>query len=181
MSFQAYLDSVQAKTGRTVADFRALAEQKGLTKHGEMVQWLKQDFSLGHGHATAVAGALLKADHLKAPADEKVDKVFAGKKVAWRPTYDALLAQVQAFGPDVSIAPTDSYVSLLRGGKKFAIVKPGAERLDLGLKLKGTSPEGRFEAAGSWNGMVTHRVRVAALEELDAEVLVWFRRAYSAA
>jgi hypothetical protein len=68
MSFQSYLENIKAKTGRTPADFRALAEQKGFTeggtikpgvKAGEIVQWLKDDFGLGHGHAMALY-ALLK-------------------------------------------------------------------------------------------------------------------------
>lgn len=68
MSFQAYLDNIQAKTGRTPDDFRALAKDKGFTdagglrkgvKAGEIIAWLAQDFGLGHGHAMAIV-ALLK-------------------------------------------------------------------------------------------------------------------------
>ena len=68
MSFQAYLRNIQAKTGQSPADFRALAEKKGFTQKGKLaagvkagtiVQWLKDDFQLGHGHAMAIY-ALLK-------------------------------------------------------------------------------------------------------------------------
>ena len=68
MSFQAYLTNIQTKTGKSPADFRALAEKKGFTKKsqlapgvkaGEIVKWLKEDFELGHGHAMAIY-ALLK-------------------------------------------------------------------------------------------------------------------------
>ena len=76
MSLQAYLDTVKAQTDKTVAGFRTLAAEKGLGQHGEIVKWLKEDFGLGHGHATAVAGALLKADHFKIPKLEKIDAVF---------------------------------------------------------------------------------------------------------
>ena len=77
MSFQAYLDNIEAQTGKTPADFKRLAAKKGFTegegtlragvKAGEIVAWLKQDFELGHGHAMAIV-ALLKgskreADH----------------------------------------------------------------------------------------------------------------------
>ncbi len=57
MSFQAYLDNIEAKTGKTPNDFIALATKKGFgpdTKSGEIVAWLKQDFQLGHGHAMAI-------------------------------------------------------------------------------------------------------------------------------
>ena len=51
--FQSYLDNIQAKTGKTPDDFRALAAEKGLVKNGEIVNWLKTDYGLGHGHANA--------------------------------------------------------------------------------------------------------------------------------
>jgi hypothetical protein len=59
MSFQAYLDNIEAKTGKTPNDFIALAKAKGFdnpaTKTGAIVTWLKEDFDLGHGHAMAMA------------------------------------------------------------------------------------------------------------------------------
>ena len=58
MSFQAYIDNIKSKTGKTPADFKKLAEKKGLlkpgVKAGEIVAWLKKDFELGHGHAMAI-------------------------------------------------------------------------------------------------------------------------------
>ncbi|HRK40779.1 MAG TPA: DUF4287 domain-containing protein [Candidatus Saccharibacteria bacterium] len=57
MSFQAYLDNIEKQTGKTPNDFIALAREKGFTsetKAGEIVSWLKADFSLGHGHAMAL-------------------------------------------------------------------------------------------------------------------------------
>ena len=57
MSFQAYLDNIEAKTGKTPNEFIALANEKGFgpdTKAGEIVAWLKEDFELGHGHAMAL-------------------------------------------------------------------------------------------------------------------------------
>jgi len=61
MSFQAYIDNVKAKTGKTPEDFAKLAAKNGSTKHGEIVTWLKRDFALGHGHATAIAAVVLKS------------------------------------------------------------------------------------------------------------------------
>ena len=68
MSFQAYLDNIKIKIGKSPDDFKAMAEQKGFTqngalaanvKAGDIVKWLKDDFELGHGHAMAIY-ALLK-------------------------------------------------------------------------------------------------------------------------
>ncbi len=57
MSFQAYLDNIEIKTGKTPNEFIELADAKGYgkdTKSGEIVAWLKQDYNLGHGHAMAI-------------------------------------------------------------------------------------------------------------------------------
>jgi hypothetical protein len=63
MSFQAYIDSIKAKTGKGPDDFTKLAERKEFLKDGqikpsvkatEITDWLKKDFELGHGHAMAI-------------------------------------------------------------------------------------------------------------------------------
>ena len=68
MTFKAYLDNIEAKTGKTPTDFKRMAAEKGFLaagklrsdiKAGVVVDWLKGDFGLGHGHAMAIV-ALLK-------------------------------------------------------------------------------------------------------------------------
>lgn len=59
MSFQAYLDNVEQKTGKTPNDFIAEAKEKNLTKFKEIIDWLKSDYNLGVGHARAVAYVIL--------------------------------------------------------------------------------------------------------------------------
>lgn len=58
MSFQAYIDNIYTKTGKTPDDFKKLAEKKGLLKPGvkamQIVNWLKEEYGLGHGHAMAI-------------------------------------------------------------------------------------------------------------------------------
>jgi hypothetical protein len=63
MSFQAYIDNIRKKTGKSPEDFKKLAEKKGFlqkgklqegVKAGEIIAWLKEDFDLGHGHAMAI-------------------------------------------------------------------------------------------------------------------------------
>jgi hypothetical protein len=58
MSFQAYLDNIEEKTGKTPNDFIAMAKEKGFdnpkTKAGDIVAWLKEEYGLGRGHAMAI-------------------------------------------------------------------------------------------------------------------------------
>lgn len=64
MSFQAYLDAVEAKTGKTPNEIIELAKAKGFddpsVKATEIVTWLKDDFALGHGHAMAMVHVIKK-------------------------------------------------------------------------------------------------------------------------
>ena len=73
MSFQAYLDNIEAKTGKTPNEFIALAKEKGYdqpdVKAGVIVDWLKADFDLGRGHAMALVhviknGATISDKHV---------------------------------------------------------------------------------------------------------------------
>lgn len=70
MSFQAYLDNIAARTGKGPDEFRALAREKGWladdllkssVKAGRVIDWLRDDFGLGRGHAMAIV-AVLKGD-----------------------------------------------------------------------------------------------------------------------
>lgn len=63
MSFQAYIDNIQAKTGKSPEEFKHLAEERGFMTNGalvptvkatEITNWLKAEFELGHGHAMAM-------------------------------------------------------------------------------------------------------------------------------
>jgi hypothetical protein len=63
MTFQAYLDNIKAKTGKTPEDFRVMATEKGFVAGGtiapgvkatQITDWLKSEFALGHGHAMAI-------------------------------------------------------------------------------------------------------------------------------
>ena len=55
MSFQAYLDNVEEKTGKTPNDFIAEAKQKNIMEFKDIIAWLKKDYNLGTGHARAIA------------------------------------------------------------------------------------------------------------------------------
>jgi len=181
MTYQAYLDTIKTKTGKTPDDFSLLARQKGLTQYREIMAWLKADFGLGHGHANVIAQLLVNADKPRPAPDEALAPHFAGGKAVWRKPFDALAAQLHQFGADVSILPNRSYINVQRAGKKFAILQTSAARLDIGIKRKGVPPAGRFEAAGAWNAMVTHRLRISDPQQIDAEVLAWLKEAYHSA
>ena len=57
-----YFPSIEKKYGRPIAEWQALIRANPLTKHGELVGWLKAEHGLGHGHATALVAHTLAED-----------------------------------------------------------------------------------------------------------------------
>lgn len=171
------------KTGKTLDDWLKVAAKMGAKKHGEIVAALKKDHGMTHGFANFVAMKHLKSDagSLAEGGADLVAEQYAGEKGALKPIYDALIAAVQKFGPDVEIAPKKAYVSLRRK-KQFAILQPSTKsRLDVGINLKDAVAKGRLEASGSFNAMVSHRVRVEKKADADKELISWLKAAYDAA
>ncbi len=70
MSFQAYLDKIEEKTGLTPRQLLAIAAEKGLdspeTKAGAVADWLKADYDLGRGHAMALFHVLKNGTKISA-------------------------------------------------------------------------------------------------------------------
>ncbi len=174
--------NLETSTGKSLDVWVAEARATGLGKHKALVDHLKADRGLSHGYANQIALRALAADDApRAGSDDLVDAQYAGTKAAVKPIYEAIASAVRRFGPDVEFAPKKAYVSLRRT-KQFGLIQPTtAGRVDVGLILKGEPPSGRLEASGSFNAMFTHRVRVGSIQEVDAELIGWLKRAYDEA
>lgn len=91
MSFQAYLDTIEDKTGLTPRELLDLARDRGLAtppvNAGAIIDWLKTDYGLGRGHAMALVhviknGPRISEKHVGtngAHRDESVDLWLEGK------------------------------------------------------------------------------------------------------
>lgn len=175
--------NIEMASGKSFDQWIAIGRKSGKTRHGELVTWLKGEHGLGHGQANLIAHSVFKSDaaSMAASGHDLVAEMFAGDKAALRPIYDALMDAILAFGGDIEQAPKKGYVSLRRK-VQFATLHPSTRtRFDVGLKLKSVSPSGRLEAAGSWNAMVSHRVRLESADQVDAELVGWLRQAYDGA
>jgi hypothetical protein len=173
--------NLSEKTGKPLDAWLKIVTKAKLAKHGEIVAMLKADHGMTHGFANLVAHKALASDAGSAGSDDLVAAQYAGSKAALKPVYDRLVGIVEGFGKDVELSPKKAYVSLRRS-KQFGLIQPStATRMDLGVNLKGVAPKGRLEASGSWNAMVSHRVKLASVADVDADVKAWLRQAYDAA
>ena len=67
MSFQSYLDNIEAKTGLTPRQFIDLAHERGFdttSKATPILDWLKQDYNLGRGHGMALVHVITKGPQI---------------------------------------------------------------------------------------------------------------------
>jgi hypothetical protein len=54
-----YFPSIEKKYGRPISEWLELIHSWELTRHKALVDWLKTDYGVGHGHATALVGYAL--------------------------------------------------------------------------------------------------------------------------
>src|SRR5579871_4670145 len=172
----AMIAALKEKTGKSMEEWMAIVQKSGLAKHKEIMTLLKAKHGLTHGYANMIALGALNSDSQTADdTDALVDQQYAGPKAALRPIYDKLLGAIEKFGKDIEASPKKAYVSVRRN-KQFAIIQPStATRLDVGINLKDTEPTERLEKSGSFNAMVSHRVKLSQLSDIDKELLSWLK------
>jgi hypothetical protein len=54
-----YFPSIEKKYGKPISHWLDLINFSELTRHKALVDWLKADYAIGHGHATALVGYAL--------------------------------------------------------------------------------------------------------------------------
>ncbi|MDX1516595.1 MAG: DUF4287 domain-containing protein [Woeseiaceae bacterium] len=176
---QSMIANLPEKTGKSLDQWLEIVAKAKPAKHGEIVKLLKADYEVTHGFANLIAHEYRNAQGGDEP--DPVAQQYAGAKAGLKPIYDALIKIVGNFGNDVEVAPKKAYVSLRRS-KQFALIQPSTkDRIDVGIQLKGVPAGKRLERSGSFNAMVSHRVRVTTAKDLDAELKRWLKQAYDAA
>lgn len=171
------IDNMPEKTGKSLEQWIQLLSNQSFIKHSEAVNFLKQEHGVSHGFANTIV-------HLsKTEVTETEDLVatqFMGKDDL-KAIYDQLIAEIQRFGSDIELAPKKAYVSIRRS-KQFAIIQPSTKtRLDVGINLKDYPVTSRLEKSGSFNAMVSHRVKVNEAVEVNEELINWLKLAYQQA
>jgi predicted transport protein len=170
--------NLERSSGKPMAEWIDIVRASGIEKHAQAVAMLKAEFGLGHGNANLVVTMARQAEAGGPPAaDDLVASHYTGRHAGLRPAYEAVVAAVRSFGPDVELAPKKTYVSLRRS-KQFGQVGPAAGQLEVCVNLPGHEPTERLKAT---SGMATHRVRIDDASGLDAELIGWLREAYERA
>lgn len=183
---QSSLAGLKQKTGRTLDDWIKLVDREGPGTEKERRAWLKAKHGLGMNYAWWIAERSVgKGDdgtpetYLK-NANEYVQAMYSGAKEELLPIYHTLLALGRSLGNDVRVCPCQTMVPLYRN-HVFAQIKPTTRtRIDLGLALKDTKVPRRLIDTGGLarKDRITHRIEIASIKDIDAEVTKWLKLAY---
>jgi predicted transport protein len=149
-----------------------------LTKHSDVVAMLERDHGLPHSAAHRLS-IVYRAQQRPQASGDPIDDLYVGRPASVRAIHDAVMAHILGLSDDIEVAPKKGYLSLRRR-KQFAMVKPAAGHVDIGLILKETAPHGRLEDAATFNRLFTHRVRVMK-PVVDQDLARWLQSAHAAA
>lgn len=177
---QTMISNMPEKTGKSLEEWHAQLKASGLQKHGELMKVLKGDHGVSHGFANTIVQLYLKPELMapKTASEDSLDDELLKGKENMMPVFKKAKAMFEAVNGEVEFSYKKTYISLRTTKKQFALLQPSTKtRVDIGLNLKGVDPEGNVEAAGSWNSMVSHRVKATQLEDLEG-IQEWLQRAY---
>lgn len=180
---QTQLNNIQTKTGKSLDELSTAIRASGLSKHSEIRAMVMRAFGLGYGDANTLVHYVMKSDGERAAegktSEDVLGEIYAGPKAALRPIHDALMAEINQFGP-FEVAPKKGYVSLRRK-KQFAMVGPATNtRVEVGLNMKGAEANERLieQPAGS---MCNYKVKLTQVGEVDRDLIGWIKQAFEGA
>lgn len=182
-ALETQLSNIETKLGKDRDALMGEIKASGLSRHGEIVAWLKSEMSLGHGDANTLTHYTLRGGTFEAPQNANAEDILAviykDKKAHLRPIHEALMTGIATFGP-FEVAPKQGYVSLRRK-KQFAMLGPKTnDRFELGLNLKETIDDPRARALPP-GGMCNYVVALADVCQIDPGLIALIQRAYEAA
>lgn len=187
---QRILANLKAQTGLDLGEWVTRVQGQRFPDLRGARDWLKAQ-GLGTLQAAFVAERALgreggfddTPEGYLAAAPGYVAAQFQGRRATFQPLYEALETHIRALGPDVKVCPCQTQIPFYRN-HVFAEVKTLASRLDLGFSLgdpaRVKDPSGRLQDTGGFTrkDRITHRLSLRGLEDLDATVLTWLKRAY---
>ncbi len=167
---------LEESTGAGLDAWNRRIEREHFRDEPSLRAWLSQQGVTGYAQSLLVMERFGYPDFFVATADQLIDGQYADR-TQLRPIFDAILNAALGFG-EVIVQARKTYVSLVSPRRTFARLQPTTKtRLDVGLRLEGQGPGGRLQPSTIHETMKL-QISLAAVEEVDAEVLYWLRRAY---
>lgn len=182
-----WIGELKQKTGRTLDEWLKFIKKEGPPTEKDRRDWLKNELGLATNTAWWLAERSVgkgedagDPDAYLTAAEKYVKEMFAGKKAAMRPIYDALLKLGLSIGKEAKACPCQTIVPLYRN-HVFAQIKPTTlTRIDFGLALGNFKTPKRLIDTGGYakKDRITRRFEITSLKDIDDEVKRWLKVAY---
>ena len=164
------------RTGEGLDTWNERDQNKDFHDEESLRVWLAEQGVTGYPQSLLVMERFGWPEWMKATADDLIESQYADRPQL-RPIFDAILAEVVSLG-DVTIQTRKTYVSLVTKRRTFARVQPTTRsRVDVYLRLPEQLPGGRLLSSKTHEHMPV-QIGLERVEEVDAEVLGWLRKAY---
>lgn len=168
---------LKERTGEDLETWNARIQSQGFADEGQLRSWLTEQGVTGYAQSLLVMEQFGYPDFFLASADELIEEQYADRPKL-RPILDTILEATLELG-EVIIQARKTYVSLVTPRRTFARVQPSTKnRVDLGLRLEDQQPGGRLQPSKLHETM-RFQISLTSVEEVDAKVLEWLRRAYN--
>lgn len=175
-SREMWIRVLEKQTGNGLDYWNQRVRQEEFKDEQGLRTWLKEEGVTGYAETLLVMERFGYPEFMTSSADELIEAQYADRPHL-RPIYDAILQAMLGIG-EITIQARKTYVSLLTPRRTFARIQPTTKnRVDLGLRLGGQKPGGRLQPSRFQETMKI-QIGLSSVEEVDAEVLGWLRRAY---
>jgi hypothetical protein len=175
-SREMWIRVLEKQTGKGLDHWNQRVRQEEFKDEQSLRTWLKGQGVTGYAETLLVMERFGYPDFMTSSADELIEAQYADRPHL-RPIYEAVINVTLGIGP-ITIQARKTYVSLLTPRRTFARIQPTTkQRVDLGLRLEGQMPTGRLQPSRFQETMKL-QISLTSVEEIDAEVLGWLRKAY---
>jgi hypothetical protein len=167
---------LEQQTGEGLAGWNRRIQEVAPKDEKELRTWLSTQGVTGYAQMLLVMERFGYPDYFLASAQELIDAQYADR-IHLRPIFDKIVQAARGFEGAV-IQARKTYVSLMTPRRTFARVQATTRnRVDLCLRLEDQEPGGRLKPSKIHETMKL-QIGLTTPEEVDSEVLGWFRRAY---
>ena len=92
------IENLKKNTGKSLEQWITIVKAKKISKHGEIIKFLKQEYSFTHGFANLVALKARKSDAESFENKEDLVNLKYQGKEHFKSLYDKLITEILQFG-----------------------------------------------------------------------------------
>jgi Domain of unknown function (DUF5655) len=171
-----WIGVLEKQTGDGLQAWKARMRRHKFRDEQQLRTWLSRRNVTGYAQQLLVMERFGYPDFILASADELIDRQYADAPEL-RAVYDAIVTAATSCG-DLTVQARKTFVSLVSPRRTFARIQRAKARVNLGLRLDGQRPVGRLMPSNIHDTMRL-QIAVAGVEQVDAELRDWLKRAYT--